>query len=183
MRRYGAHLYTNPANTAMRLTADLSEVTKRNYYDLLAFITQSFWDVVLKMDNELVGQIIKDQILLICSDGDYKPKAKSTNMQEQVIIDGVIEDTKQYMLFYKTAKRSRYARVKKELTVAHAPELDMLTKESKISTKYKRRRDAIDEVVKNAKKAPKIVFVENTDSTNCKNSQKTDKTVPRIVLQ
>jgi len=146
------------ADTAMRVAANMAEINKEDHEQLISFIPESIWDIVLNMTDEEIGILIRDQILYITSDGEVSPKFISKEPNKKAASEIMIENTKKYMLKYKTVRRTTLARMKKELTTAHAPEIDGFYKSDRIPSRYRRKREMIDDVIANAPKMPRIVL-------------------------
>jgi hypothetical protein len=66
---------------------------------------------------EIVGRLVKNQILFIVSDGDYKPDIPA---EGQEVWEVIITATKQYMTTFRTHRKRSFALTKKLLTDKYA---------------------------------------------------------------
>jgi hypothetical protein len=101
------------SNTARRCVV----YSKFNERHLLSIIPQPVFDSLLNLPPEIVGKLVKNQILFIVSDGDYKPDIP---VEGQEVWEVIITATKQYMTTFRTHRKRSFALTKKLLTDKYA---------------------------------------------------------------
>jgi len=83
---------------------------------IISIIPQMAFDNLLSMSDTEIGQIVRGQILFLMSDGEKAPDYTTDNSAHQDCYETIMEITKRYMSYFRTRKKKRAIRDKKQIT-------------------------------------------------------------------
>lgn len=100
---------------------------------IINIIPQMCFRVLLTMPDDIIGKIIRHQILFVMSDGEHDTGFSSNNPEFQECFEQIMEVSKRYMVMFRTRKKKCALHDKKQISIDYIDDGSDMQELSEIS--------------------------------------------------